>query len=79
MNIKNPRGAGRKPAPELLKKTPRSVKLPEWLWKWMDEQPGTNRAILIEEALCEKHNLKPPEKDFTHSEASPNRQILSQD
>jgi len=54
-------GAGRKAAPPLLKKTARSVKLPEWLWQWMDKQPDTNRAKLIEEALCEKYSLEPPE------------------
>lgn len=55
-------GAGRPPAPELLKKTPRSVKLPEWLWRWMDEQPGTNRALLIEDALKRRHKLRAPDE-----------------
>ena len=59
----NRQGAGRKPSPELLKKTPRSVKLPEWLWEWMDEQPDTNRAILIEDAIREKHGIEPPARD----------------
>ena len=53
-------GAGRKAAPPLLKKTARSVKIPEWMWQWMDDQPDTNRAKLIEEALTAKHKLKPP-------------------
>ena len=53
-------GAGRKPAPPLLKKTARSIKLPEWMWQWMDEQDGTNRALLIEDALTRRHKLKPP-------------------
>ena len=53
-------GAGRKPAKPELKKTARSVKLPEWLWQWMDEQPATNRALLIEDALYRQHRLKPP-------------------
>ena len=53
-------GAGRKPSPKLLKKTPRSVKLPEWLWQWIDEQDDTNRALLIEEALVKRHKLKRP-------------------
>ena len=52
-------GAGRKPAPPLLKKEPISLKLPLWLIEWMDEQEKS-RAILIEEALCKKHKLKPP-------------------
>lgn len=56
-------GAGRKPAPPLLKKTARSVKLPEWLWEWMDKQPDTNRAVLIEAAMLKAHKLKPPKPD----------------
>ena len=56
-------GAGRKPAHPLLKKTARSVKLPEWLWEWMDKQPDTNRALLIEEAIVNEHGLKPPKPD----------------
>lgn len=56
------KGAGRPPAPELLKKTPRSVKLPEWLWRWMDEQPGTNRALLIEDAVTRRHKLRAPDE-----------------
>lgn len=54
-------GAGRKPAPPLLKKTARSVKLPEWLWQWMDNQDGTNRALLIEDAMKRQHALKVPD------------------
>ena len=54
-------GAGRKPIPPLLKKTARSIKLPEWIWQWMDSKNGTNRAILIEDALREKHGLKQPD------------------
>lgn len=53
-------GAGRPPAPHLLKKRMVSIRLPEWLILWMDEQPGTNRAVLIETALSKLHNLKPP-------------------
>jgi hypothetical protein len=49
-------GAGRKPAPPLLKKTARSVKLPEWLWQWIDAQEDTNRGVLIENNIkkCNK-------------------------
>lgn len=54
--------AGRPPAPELLKKTPRSIKLPEWLWRWMDEQPDTNRALLIEDAVTRRHKLRAPDE-----------------
>ncbi len=43
----------------LMKKTPRTVKLPEWLWQWIDSQPG-NRPELIEAAIREKHKIGPP-------------------
>lgn len=33
------------------KKTARSIKLPEWLWQWIDAQDGYNRATLIEDAI----------------------------
>ena len=52
-------GAGRKPATPALKKMPVSLKLPRWLIEWMDSQPES-RAVLIEEALCKRHKLKPP-------------------
>lgn len=42
------------------KKTARSIKLPEWLWQWMDEQESTNRALLIESALIKLYELKEP-------------------
>lgn len=54
-------GAGRKPAPPMIKKIPKSVRLPAWLWEWMDQQPDTNRALLIEDAICRQHGLAPPE------------------
>lgn len=57
-------GAGRPLAPEMLKKRMVSIRLPEWLIQWMDEQPKTNRAVLIEQALSKLHKLKPP-KDET--------------
>ncbi len=53
-------GAGRKPAPPMLKKEPISLKLPRWLIEWMDDQPES-RAVLIEEAMKRRHKLKPPE------------------
>jgi len=45
------RGVGRPPSPAHLKKRLISIRLPEWLILWMDEQPGKNRALLIEEAI----------------------------
>ena len=53
-------GAGRKPAPQMLKKEPISLKLPRWLIEWMDDQPES-RAVLIEDAIKRRHKLKPPE------------------
>lgn len=52
-------GAGRPPVPPMLKKEPISVKLPKWLLEWMDAQPAS-RAVLIEEAICKRHKIKPP-------------------
>lgn len=51
---------GRPELPKNLRKTPRNLKLPEWLWNWLDEQPNTNRALIIERAVVEKFGLKPP-------------------
>lgn len=53
-------GAGRKPAPPMLKKEPISLKLPRWLIEWMDDQPES-RAVLIEDALKRRHKIKPPD------------------
>ncbi|WP_111977397.1 hypothetical protein [Algibacillus agarilyticus] len=42
---------GRPSKSELEKKKGIFVKLPPWLINWMDAQPDTNRAVLIEEAI----------------------------
>lgn len=58
-------GAGRPPAPPLLKKTARSIKLPEWLWRALDEiaaDTDSNRALLIEDALTRRHKLRAPDE-----------------
>ena len=52
-------GAGRPPAPPMLKKEPISVKLPKWLIEWLDAQPES-RAVLIENAICKRYKIKPP-------------------
>lgn len=57
------KGAGRPPAPVELKKRMVSIRLPEWLIQWMDEQHDTNRAVLIEEALKKVHGIEPPHTD----------------
>lgn len=52
-------GAGRPPASPDLKKEAISLKLPRWLLDWMATREES-RAVLIEQALIEKHGLKPP-------------------
>ena len=52
-------GAGRPPAPPMLKKEQISVKIPKWLIEWMDEQPES-RAVLIDDAISKQHKIKPP-------------------
>jgi hypothetical protein len=54
------KGAGRKPVHPQLVKVPIGIKLPQWLADWSVKQEKS-RAQLIEEALIEKHGLKPPE------------------
>lgn len=57
------KGAGRPPAPPEMKKRMISIRLPEWLIQWMDDQTDTNRAVLIENALQKMHGIEPPEND----------------
>jgi hypothetical protein len=45
----------------LLLKTPRSIKIPEWLWQWLDQQEES-RAVIIEEALKKVYKVKEPDK-----------------
>ena len=47
--------------PELVK-VPVCIKLPRWLLDWMRQQ-DKSMAVLIEEALCKKYHLEPPEVD----------------
>lgn len=51
-------GAGRKHLPDDERKRPVNIKLPPRLIAWMDNQTDS-RALLIESALAEKHNLCP--------------------
>lgn len=56
-------GAGRKPAPEHLKKVPYNTKLPRWLRDWLtDPAREASGPVLIEEALRKVHKLRPPER-----------------
>ena len=56
-------GAGRKPAPEHLKKVPYNTKLPQWLRDWLTgperEESG---PVMIEKALRRMYKLRPPDK-----------------
>lgn len=41
-----------------------NYKLPRWLLTWMraySKQEGVSMAKMIEEALCEKHGITPPD------------------
>ena len=63
-------GAGRPPTAPHLKKMPIAIKLPQWLLDWMATQ-AESRAVLIEDALCKRHKIKPPQKEkhgTTHNE-----------
>jgi hypothetical protein len=55
-------GAGRKHAPEHLKKVPYNTKLPQWLRDWLTApEREKSGPVLIEEALRKMHKLRPPE------------------
>ena len=47
--------------PELVK-IPTSLKLPRWLIRWAHTQ-DQSMAVMIEEALREKHGIEPPKID----------------
>lgn len=67
MTKNNPTAArpGRPHADPVLKKVPVGYKLPAWLVDWLRAQKRP-AAQLIEEALCEQHDLKPPERKPHH-------------
>ncbi|MDH5394461.1 MAG: hypothetical protein OEY11_14850 [Gammaproteobacteria bacterium] len=52
-------GAGRPFGNPRLVKVPVGYKLPRWLVDWIREQDEP-AAVLIEEALIAKHDLRPP-------------------
>lgn len=51
--------AGAPHKPPALVKVPVGLKLPRWLLDWMRQQ-DQSMAVLIEDALCKWHKLKPP-------------------
>jgi hypothetical protein len=56
---RNPRGAGRKPAPPELKKKPFGTRLPIWLLDYIAAQPEP-ASVVIEKALCQQYGWTPP-------------------
>jgi hypothetical protein len=51
-------GAGRPTINPLLRKSPATVKLPQWLLDWMREQDEA-QSVLIEQAMIKTYKLKP--------------------
>lgn len=51
--------AGAPNKPPALVKVPVGLKLPRWLLDWMRQQ-DKSMAVLVEEALREKHGIEPP-------------------
>jgi len=51
-------GAGAPSKPPALVKVPVGLKLPRWLLDWMRQQ-DKSMAVLVEEALREKHGIEP--------------------
>lgn len=54
------KGAGRPQIDPQVLKVPVGYKLPQWLVDWLRAQDEP-AAQLIEDALCRRHKLKPPE------------------
>lgn len=52
-------GSGGPKAPPGYKKLCKGVRIREWVWNWLDEQDDP-RGTMLEDALVEKHKLKPP-------------------
>jgi len=55
--------AGAPHKPRALVKVPVGLKLPRWLLDWMRKQ-DQSMAVLIEDALCKRHKLKPPNAEL---------------
>ncbi len=53
------KGAGRPPVDPQLKKVTNSIKIPQWLTDWLNEQEET-KVELIEKALMKQYKLKSP-------------------
>ena len=59
MNNQNPKGAGRKKLPALLKKVQYTPKLPLWVILKLREEDNANKLIL--ESILEKTGWTPPD------------------
>lgn len=59
--------AGAPHKPPVLVKVPVGLKLPRWLLDWMRQQ-DQSMAVLIEDALCKRHKLKPPNEAFAQED-----------
>lgn len=63
-------GAGAPSKPPALVKVPVGLKLPRWLLDWMRQQ-DKSMAVLVEEALREKHGIEPPNAELTGGSGLP--------
>lgn len=62
-------GAGRKPVPAHLKRAMfKMIRLPVWLQDWIRQQPDAGK--LVEQAIIQTYNLKPPTEDEAKGEKS---------
>ena len=53
------RGQGRKPVDVTLKREVKAIRLPAWIWQWIDQQEN-DRGHVIEEALRQYYKITPP-------------------
>ena len=53
------RGQGRKPKDPLLKKTGKSIRLPQWVWNEIEKMDDNSHVVLLD-AVIKQHKLKPP-------------------
>jgi len=53
------KGVGRPYADLQLVRVPIGLRLPQWLLTWLRSQ-DVSQSVLIEQALCRVHKLKPP-------------------
>ena len=54
-------GAGRPKLPAYLKKETKGIRLPLWMWDWLDGQDDA-RGVIVEDAIKKVHKLKTPQR-----------------